>query len=217
MVMAEKLSLMESNLFSKLMLLFCSLTFMSCNGVQTKEVNNDKVVLKQQDEKPVQEATFLPDSTVNEILVLSRSESAEIFYSNISSEQYITHLRESPVIGFSNKDNSEYLLLYQYEGGVRNEFNCFEIGYANDLEKEFTALDYGRFKTESGLALGMTLKELENIKGSSYTQDGNKVAYQLADYPNSSFLRSHNMPAYFLECTLKDDRVIRIKYGFDYP
>ena len=217
MVMAARLSLMESSLLSKLMLLFCSLTFMSCNGVQTKEINNEKAVLKQQDVKPVQETAFLPDSTVNEILVLSRSESAEIFHSNISSEQYITHLRESPVIGFSNKDNSEYLLLYQYEGGVRNGFNCFEIGYVNDLEKEVTTLDYDKFKTESGLILGMTLKELESIKGSSYTQDDNKVVYQLADYPNSSFLRSHNMPAYFLECTLKDDRIIRIKYGFDYP
>ena len=208
---------MENNLFYKLMLLFCSLTFMSCNGGRTSYVNNDKVDLKQQDVKPIKEPTFLPDSTVNNILVLSRSESAESFYPNISSEQYITHLRESPVIGFSNKDNSEYLLLYQYEGGVRNGFGCFEIGYINDLQKKVTDLDYDKFRTESGLMLGITLKELESIKGSSYTHDGDKVVYQLTDYSNSSFLRRHNMPAYFLECTLKDDRIIRIKYGFDYP
>lgn len=185
--------------------------------MQTKKVYKNKVVLKQQDIKSIQEPSFLPDSTVNEILVLSRSESAERFYSNISYEPYLTHLRESPIVGFKNKDNSEYLLLYQYEGGVKNGFSCIEIGYTRDLQKKFTALDYVKFKTESGLMLGMTLKELEYIKGNSYIQDVNKVVYQLKDYPNSSFLRSHNMPAYFLECTLKDDRIIRIKYGFDYP
>ena len=46
---------MESNLFSKLTLLFCSLTFMSCNGGQTNEVNNDKLVLKREDVKLIQE------------------------------------------------------------------------------------------------------------------------------------------------------------------
>jgi hypothetical protein len=217
MVMVVRLSLMESNLFSKIVLLLCSLTFISCNGVQTKEVNNEKIASKQQDVKHIQESAFLPDSTVNGILVLSRSESVISFHYNISSEKYITHLRESPVIGFSNKNNSEYLLLYQYEGGVKNGFSCFEIGYTSDLEREFTALNYDKFKTESGLMLGMTLKELENVKGGSYTQYENKVVYQLTDYPNSSFLRSHNMPAYFLECTMRNDRIIRIKYGFDYP
>lgn len=215
--MEERLDLMESKLFARLIFLFCTLIFTNCNDVQKKDDNDEKLFLKHQDLKPIQEATFLPDSTVNEILILSRSESAEVFYSDISSEQYITHLRESPVIGFSNKENNEYLLLYQYEGGVKNAFSCFEIGYTSNLEKKLTTLDYNRFKSESGLALGITLSELENIKGKSYTQNGTKVVYQLADYENSSFLRSYNMPAYFLECMLEDDRVVRIKYGFDYP
>ena len=208
---------MENNLFYKLMLLFCSLTIMNCNGRRTSYVNNDKIDFKLQDVKPIKEPTFLPDSTVNNILVLGRSESAESFYPYISSEQYITHLRESPVIGFSNKDNSEYLLLYQYEGGVRNSFGCFEIGYTNDLQKKVTDIDYDKFRTETGLMLGITINALKSIKGSSYTQDGDKVVYQLTDYSNSSFLRRHNMPSFFIECTLRDDRIIRIKYGFNYP
>ena len=217
MAIVARSSTMENNLFYKLMLLFCSLTSMNCNGRRTSYVNNDKIDFKLQDVKPIKEPTFLPDSTVNNILVLGRSESAESFYPYISSEQYITHLRESPVIGFSNKDNSEYLLLYQYEGGVRNSFGCFEIGYTNDLQKKVTDIDYDKFRTESGLMLGITINELKSIKGSSYTQDGDKVVYQLTDYSNSSFLRRHNMPSFFIECTLRDDRIIRIKYGFNYP
>ena len=217
MAIVARSSPMENNLFYKLMLLFCSLTIMNCNGRRTSYVNNDKIDFKLQDVKPIKEPTFLPDSTVNNILVLGRSESAESFYPYISYEQYITHLRESPVIGFSNKDNSEYLLLYQYEGGVRNSFGCFEIGYTNDLQKKVTDIDYDKFRTESGLMLGITINELKSIKGSSYTQDGDKVVYQLTDYSNSSFLRRHNMPSFFIECTLRDDRIIRIKYGFNYP
>lgn len=63
----------------------------------------------------------------------------------------------------------------------------------------------------------MSLKELEKIKGSSYVQDGNKIIYQLTDFYNSSFLIKYNMPSYFLECIIKNEKIIRIKYGFDYP
>ncbi len=209
---------MVNNMFLKLMLLLCLLIFISCDGVQTKEVN-EIGALEKQDEfiESVQEVKFLPDSTVNQILILNHVESAVRFYSNISSEEYINYLRESPVLGFCNKGKDEYLLLYQYEGGVKNGFSCFEIGNINDLGKGVTALDYESFKTESGLMLGMSLEELVDIKGKPYNQNGDKVIYQLTDYPNSSFLKRYNMPAYFLECTLKDDRVIRIKYGFNYP
>ena len=59
MAIVARSSPMENNLFYKLMLLFCSLTIMNCNGRRTSYVNNDKIDFKLQDVKPIKEPTFL--------------------------------------------------------------------------------------------------------------------------------------------------------------
>lgn len=160
---------------------------------------------------------FIPDSTVNGRLFLNNQESARQFYSKISSEELIERFRESPILVFSSKSN-EYLIAYQYEGAGNNEFSCFEIGDIKDL-KNITIIesDYNKFETESNLRLGLSFEELKRIKGEVYKREGDKVIYSDEDYLNSSFLKRYNMPAYFLECTMKNDTVHKIKFGFEYP
>jgi hypothetical protein len=222
MVMVKKLSPMVNSGAPILLFLLCILGSVSCGSKQSKETINERstVIRKQNtslDNSIRQTVRFEPDSTINNVLTLNNSESSIQFYPDVSSEKLIERLRESPVLGFNSK-NKEYLLLFQYEGGVKNEFSCFEIGYVSDLDKNSTiSTDYKNFETESGLKLGLSREELIKIKGESYTEEGDKIIYQVDDYQNSSFLKRYNMPAYFLECTLKDDKIIKIKYGFDYP
>lgn len=217
MVMEKKLSLTGNNNFSILLFLLCLLGFVSCGTKESKDTVAQKENISLND--PIQQTvSFVPDSTINNVLTLNNSESSKQFYPEISSSvKLIERLRESPVLAFNSKAK-EYLLLYQYEGGVKNEFSCFEIGYVSNLgENETINTDYKNFETESGLKLGLSLKELIKIKGKSYTKEGSKIIYRVDDYPNSSFLKRYNMPAYFLECTLQNDRINKIKFGFDYP
>ncbi len=117
------------------------------------------------------------------------------------------------------------MLAYQYEGGTKNAFDCFEIGYfENDkklLQNSTYNVDDKIFETESKLSLGTSLEKLIEVKGDGYItkKDNDKliVTYRIDNYDKSSFLKRYNMPGYFMEFTLKDNIVTKILFGFDYP
>lgn len=221
MVMEKKLNLTENNRILIALVFLSILVGMACSSKESKDIIDKKKIIEEQsyktDELIEKDALFVPDSTVNNILKLNNIESSKKFYPNISSLKLIDFLRESPVFVFSN-ENNEYLLTYQYEGSTNSEFSCFEIGKLSDLNGvKPINVSYSKFETESGIRLGLTLNKLIEIKGESFIRDGDVITYNEDDYLNSDFLIRHNMPAYFLECTLRDNKIEKIKFGFDYP
>lgn len=220
MVMVKNPSIMTSNI-PPILLLLCFFCSVSCASRSSRDAEKKSMPVSIQDaslnSSVRQTVNFVPDSTINGILMLDNSQSSTRFFSKISSKKLINRLRETPVLAFSNKAK-EYLLLYQYEGGTRNEFSCFEIGDISDLKKNVTTTtDYKNFETESGLKLGLPFKEMIKIKGKSYTKEGDKIIYRISDYSKSNFLKRYNMPAYFLECTFQNDSISKIKFGFVFP
>jgi hypothetical protein len=211
--MAKRLSLMVSKKMIFVYFFSACLFFLGCQGENkhTESVENTNVV------ENTSKSLFIPDTTVNGKLVLDNYHSLEQFYHSSKELKLIEFIRESPVVAFCNASRKEYLLAYQYEGSTQNAFNCFEVGYYDEKIKEYTLLnDSNGFTTESGLRLGLTLKEVERIKGTGYSRQRNNIVYQIND-PGSDFLQNHNMPSYFLECELLQDKVVRIKFGFTYP
>lgn len=219
--MVKRLFPMGNSLFL-ILLLFINV---SCNTKQVTENENVKVDLESKsDESNIinldQEAIdFEPDTLVKGFMALNDKSFLENIKLELSLENRVDFLRESPVFIFSDKNDKEYLLAYQYEGATEYEFSCFEIGYKNDLEKndKIIQVDCGKFILGSGLELGISLKDLIKIKGDSYIADEDKIIYKIDDYLSSKFLKKYNMPSYFLECTLKDDKIVKIRFGFDYP
>lgn len=170
-------------------------------------------------------SNIIPDTSINKKLFLSDFQSLSNFYSTTKNIVTIERVRESPVVIFSNKNNKEYLIAYQYEGGMKNSFDCYEIGYLlneRELEKEtFYNTSEDSFKTESNIYLGLPLENLISIKGASFKKNvvGTKtiLTYRNCDFENSDFLQRYNMPSYFMEFTMQENRIIKIKFGFDYP
>lgn len=201
---------------NKKMIIICSVLFLAgCQSAskQTDNGENKSITTDTNTNKVL----FVPDTVVNDKLILDNYHSLEIFYSDTTELKLIEFVRESPVIAFCNASKTEYLLAYQYEGNTKNSFSCFEIGSYDEKIKDYTLLNnYSEFKTESGLRLDLKLEEIEKIKGTAYEKRGNEIRYQIND-TSSTFLRSHNMPAYFLECEFSQDKVTKIKFGFDYP
>ncbi|GGF30304.1 hypothetical protein [Flavobacterium limi] len=167
----------------------------------------------------------LPDSTVNKLLILENNESLQKFYKDYKTISTIDRLRESPVVIFISKDKSQYLLAYQYEGNTKNNFSCFEIGYFENEKKLNQNSSYNVedkiFETESKLSLGISLERLIEIKGNSYKTKNDKdesiLTYRIDNYEKSSFLKKYNMPGYFMEFRLKNNKITKILFGFDYP
>ena len=205
--MEKKLNQMASSLILICFSLFCGC---KCENKQVKGVENMNVATD------TIKNTFVPDSSVNGKLILGDFRSLEIFYPATTELKLLEFVRESPITAFCNTSKTEYLFVYQYEGNTQNVFSCFEIGYYDEKIKGCTQSNYKGFETESSLRLGLTLEEVERIKGKSYTKEKNKIIYTISD-PNTVFLRHHNMPEYFLECVFQQNKVVRIKFGFTYP
>ncbi|MGS2764688.1 hypothetical protein [Sinomicrobium sp. M5D2P9] len=188
------------------------------DSISSSHWEKDKIV---SDKKYVE---IVPDTTINQKLFLENENSLSDFYHSPRSLALIERIRESPVIIFGNKNNSEYLLAYQYEGNTENAFSCFEIGYFNDqitLREKTNPTESSDFKTESGIGLGISMEDVIQIKGENYKVEESEgyriMTYRMDDYGNSSFLKRYNMPGYFIRIALKDDIVRRITFGFDYP
>jgi hypothetical protein len=165
---------------------------------------------------------FIPDSTINKKLILQDYESISIFYFDNKDLLTVERIRESPVVIFSDVSGKQYLLAYHYEGSTKNAFDCFEMGYFSDDStlkgKQVFKTKINEFKTESNICLGMSFKDLISKKGENYKMDvHNKTTLITYTIKNSSFVKRHNMPGYFMKCLIKNDQVINITFGFDYP
>jgi hypothetical protein len=206
------------------------LLLFNCNSkapkerVDTRDQEESTKSDAQSDLKSLEELNAVfPDTTINGKLQMENPISSKTFYPTIDGVKLIERIRDSPVALFTNQQGDEYLMAYQYEGGTKNAFSCFEIGYRKDFASENPNKTLARnFKTESNLGLGMALKDLEAIKGKEYfkkNRDGNTIliTYRINNMESSPFLKHYNMPGYFLECTLKNDRITKVFFGFDYP
>ncbi|MDR2206160.1 MAG: hypothetical protein LBE36_08410 [Flavobacteriaceae bacterium] len=196
---------------------------MICLLVSCNTSKNDTGLQENNKQKKENRIIYQPDSTINNVLYLQDYTSTDRFYnkSELKSEIWI---RESPIVIFSNKSKKEYLIAYQYEGGTKNSFECFEIGYfVDDMKLESLYVyhtDYESIKTESSLGLGSSFEEIINKKGISYTEkqigDDLLIEYQINDM-NTPFLQRYNMPGYFEKFYLRDNKTYKIIFGFEYP
>ncbi|MET0638219.1 MAG: hypothetical protein ABWZ25_19470 [Chitinophagaceae bacterium] len=165
------------------------------------------------------------DTTINQKLLLENPPSLKKFYAKVETVDLVGKIRSSPVAVFSNTGNDEYLLAYQYEGNAQSSFSCFEIGYIKDLkgidESKVNHSGEKSFRTESNLQLGLSLADIVKIKGNGFKKkrvNGETILnYRIDDFATSTFLKKYNMPGYFIELVSKEDKVVKIVFGFDYP
>ena len=165
---------------------------------------------------------FVPDSTINKKLILGDYESLVNFYPDNNILFAEDGIRDSPVVIFSSDSGKQYLLAYQYEGCTKNAFDCFEIGYFVDeqtlKDKQVYKTEIDTFKTESNIRLGMSFKDLVSKKGKNYKKEvQNNTTLIRYKVENTSFVKRHNMPGYFMKFLIIDDKVFKITFGFDYP
>lgn len=162
------------------------------------------------------------DSTINKRLELRRNKSIETFYPNYHNLKY-NDVKGHPFAFFTNKNETQYLMAYKFEGDVLNVFSSFEIGFLKDHTLDnVNRLNtrHNRFESESGIRLNMTLKELIAIKGNNYIiKKGNRdtmIIYK-ASANTSDFVKRYNMDTFSMEYTIRNNIIKKIFFGFDYP
>lgn len=209
---------MNKNMY---LLAFFSILLFSCSNNKISYNDSSTEVKKQ---IKTTNNKFVADTTINSKLLLNNYQSIETYFGS-NDLKLVEQLRSSPVVVFSNKGKNEYLLSYQYEGGTKNAFSCFEIGKLSELQNvtntSIIKIDIENFNTESSLQLGQSIEDVKRIKGNAFTEtiEANEktITYKIED-TKSDFLKKYNMPSYFLKLTFDStEKVKRIIFGFDYP
>ena len=129
----KKLSLMGSKILFATFIIFFNFFLLSCDS----SGHNEKLIVKDIlniNNNISTKTSFLPDSTVNLILILNNVRSLNQFIPNTNKIKLTEYLRQSPVIVFLNKNKDEFLLAYQFEGSTKNNFFFFEFGFVKDLK-----------------------------------------------------------------------------------
>jgi hypothetical protein len=183
----------------------------NCNST-TKEYIKDSIT---QVKDSCIEDCFLPDMKINDIQ-LNDIQSVERKFGNLKSS-----VKENdsslPFVEFLNDDGTEKLTAYLFYGSDYNELYQFKIEFSNNQNNDLNHLDYQFFLTESNIKLGMSEKQLIEIKGQYFTKENDIIRYTISDFKKSCFLQKYNLPIYFAEYTFNDNMLIKIYFGFQYP
>lgn len=158
-----------------------------------------------------------PDTSLCGI-TLRNSESATKIIGSENIIDKLDHYR------FYSKLERETLTLTQHPGDGKNEISIFKVEYSNKLSYDFKQLDIDTFKTEKGIKLGLTKKQIIEKLGNCYAPiDSTKnyiELYYIIEQPKDSkskILESNNMPQYFASYKLRNDRLEEFEFGFEYP
>ena len=176
---------------------------------------------------------FIPDTTVNSRIILENDNSVLKNFGDIS------HLVRPdtgkimirfPVVYYKNKSGTQFLRMELHPGNCSNQFSKFTIGYIKYIpEKEpLNQSNFINFYTESGIKLGMSLEEVQKIKGYFYNsadlENTRVLIYKIEEHVcingdyifTSKFLERYGLPVYTAYYWFKNDKLVKFEYGFEY-
>ncbi len=204
----------DMKMFKTAILFAISLLCVECS-VRTE----NSVIIK--DEVIVSKDTiYLFDTSINGQIFLRAPDS--IIKSLGDIVPLIDFNADLPYAYILNNSQDQYLKMYFYPGDENNCASLFEIGMVSDLSSDITykisSFDY--FYTENNIMLGISRKQIEDIKGVNYEEgfDGENVLLTyIISNQESNFLKKYGIPIYIEKYCLKNDKLINYSFGFEYP
>lgn len=164
---------------------------------------------------------FIPDTSINGKLFLNNPHSIEMAFGNIMAN--LNKDENFAYIYILNVSKQEYLKLVFFPGNTINSISQFEVGYVSSIPNRNMkrTVEMLSFITENKIQLGMTKEEIIEIKGKGFIElkEGKAqiIRYVLKSFDKSSFLKRYNMPVYLEEFWIKDNKLIKYHFGFEYP
>jgi len=214
-----------------LILLLVTFLFINCNNSQTKTVDkNERMELVPEPDKQerlLREAIQKlrknnckfsePDTSLCGIS-LRNSKSAD----KIIGTENKTDEREQ--YHFYSLMDAETLTLTQHPGDGNNQISVFSVSYSDKAYHGYKQLNFETFKTEKGIKLGMSKKEVINRLGNCYVSVDSTIdlieLYYRIENPKDSrtkILETNNMPVYYATYGFWKDELKQFEFGFEYP
>jgi hypothetical protein len=168
-----------------------------------------------------QNSIFIPDTSISGIILKDQS-SLKSHVSNI--RMMIDYDGPGEEACLLNKDESEIVVLVFHAGASMYEvaeMHVYAKPYKPNKCRKPIKLSIDRFVTESGIKLYLQKKDLIKIKGKPLLIDkinGEEILeYLINDYEKSGFLKRYDYPGYHAFYTFKQDKLIKMDFGFTYP
>ncbi len=125
---------------------------------------------------------------------------------------------------FYSSNKNQILTLVVYPGGNYNDVSLFKVSYSKNENQNFRILNEDIFQSEKGIHLGIDKDKIVAKLGKCYKiKDSvkNKLTLhyeiRIKNDNTGEFLHRYNMPFYYANYTLKNDRLIHFEFGFEYP
>ena len=200
-----------------LSLVFSSLFIQSCRESNFK--SNQHLV--QEQSKLNKMLNILPDTSINSVLFLNNSSSIQKVFGDVMP--LLNKEADLPDLYMFSNSKQEYLRLVFLPGSSKNSISQFEVGYLKKMPKGVKATDsrLAIIVTESNITLGISKLQVIKLKGNDYKEEKNGeetvVEYNVNDFESSVFLKRYNMPSYFAKYWFFEDKLIKFRFGFEYP
>ena len=125
---------------------------------------------------------------------------------------------------YYSASGSETLTLTQHPGDAKYQISIFNVEYSNKIKHNYPSLKTATFKTEKGIKLGITKKQLIDRLGKCYaaidsTRDYIEL-YYIIQTPNDTSTKlstAHNSLVYYASYKFWADRLKQFEFGFEYP
>jgi len=116
------------------------------------------------------------------------------------------------------------LTLTQHPGDGKNQISIFKITYSDKADYGYKQLPIDTLRTEKGIRLGLTKKQIIEKLGSCYASVDSSENYielyyriELPDDSKTKLLSRQNMPIYYASYKLWNDKLEQFEFGFEYP
>jgi hypothetical protein len=127
---------------------------------------------------------------------------------------------DMPHQSYSNAHGSQFLTCFFHYGGGRYGYSEFQVSTSCKEPKVKTFSDE-EFVSGNGIRLGMSIDSVVSIIGKCYSTDSINghivIKYIADDYKGSELLQHFNYPKYYAEYEFSNNKLIRFRFGFEYP
>ncbi|HRO50602.1 MAG TPA: hypothetical protein PLW75_10725 [Hyphomicrobium sp.] len=160
-----------------------------------------------------------PDTVISGI-TLTDSESAVSVVG--ADAELIENDHDLPHARFVSTNGAEELVLFAPYGANQDEYAEAEVRVAGTEALTLRDLPIESFATGRGVALGMTIKQVEALFGpcvKSRQRNGNEVfiEYEIKDADRDPELSRFSFPLYYAEYEFLRGKLVRFRFGFAYP
>lgn len=198
-------------------ILFC-LTLTACGLTQAtySQTATETLKLTTDSTYPCQLAN--PDTSLFDIILLDpKSSIKQVGEKYVLIDDHKDMMRKH----FCSQDQQQTLTLFFHYGGSPNEVTEFQVKQYSPSDSA-TTLKTNNFVTNSGIKLGLSRQQIISILGNCFkTIRKDKhfeiIKYRIDNFDNSDFLTRFNYPVYYADYEFQDNKLVRFRFGFEYP